>query len=162
MKDAINCAHGYGCFCRNCDFRVTNEQGEYICKNNVLVPQLITDISFCSIGIPKQEEKKTEREIHSIEELLTAFRHKFVTNPEANEVSTKIYLKNGHSLFVSAARNTRDLKFYGIDKYDAPSTLRQYMKNSHDPHDVINEKDFLAAMAGEVKSISHRINIWDF
>lgn len=160
MKDAINCAHGYGCFCRNCDFRATNDNGEYVCKNNILVPQMITDISFCSVGVPKQEEKKVEREIQSIEELLTAFRHKFVTNNEAKEVSAKIILKNGHRLFVSAARNTSDLKFYGIDKYDAPPALRQYMKDSHDPHDVISEQDFRAAMIGEVKSIGN-INIWD-
>lgn len=161
MKDAINCAHGYGCFCRNCDFRITNDHGESICKRNILVPQLITNVSFCSIGIPKQEEKKVEREIQSIEELLTTLRYKFVTNNEAKEVSTRIYLKNGHDFFVSAARNMRELKFYGIEKYDAPPTLRQHMKDSRDPHYIISEKDFRAALIGEVKSISNKFYIWD-
>ena len=162
MKDAINCAHGYGCFCRNCDFRITNSDGESICKRSVLLPQLITNISFCSIGVPKQEEKKVEQEIQSVEELLTEFRYKLITNDKANEVSTKIYLKNGHDFFVSAARYTRDLKVYGIDKWDAPPTLRQHMKDSHDPHYTISEQDFRAALIGEVKSIDNKFHIWDF
>jgi hypothetical protein len=113
------------------------------------------------LAFPSKKKKKTEREIQSIEELLTVFRHKFVANPEAKEVSTKIYLKNGHDFFVSASRNTHELKFYGIDKYDAPPTLREHMKNSHDPHDIISEHDFRVAMAGEVKSIDHRFHIWN-
>ena len=63
MKDSINCAHGYGCFCRNCEHRVVNKYGESICKQGVLVPQLITNFSFCSVGTPKQEEKKVEKKI---------------------------------------------------------------------------------------------------
>jgi hypothetical protein len=114
------------------------------------------------MGVPKQEEKKTEREIQSIEEMLLSLREKFVTNPEAKEVSTKIYLKNGHDFFVSASRDTHELKFYGIDQCDAPASLRQHMKNSHDPHYVIGEHDFRVAMAGEIKAIDNRFHVWDF
>ena len=52
MKDAIYESYGFGCHCRNCQFRVISTYNEIICKKGVLVPQHITNKSFCSEGLP--------------------------------------------------------------------------------------------------------------
>lgn len=53
MKDSIYESYGFGCHCRNCQFRVAKKSDENSCKKGVLATNMITDKSFCSEGLPE-------------------------------------------------------------------------------------------------------------
>lgn len=157
MKDAINSTYGFGCHCRNCQFKVehklANDETMMRCINGVLRPDQMNNWSFCSAGKLLVEDEKVVSAIRSM-------RNEVDMNM-ANYASVKLTLKNSKTMYVTLDPNDKSkIRFYGIDKCDAPEKLQESMINNHDPHYTILEKDFIIALGDCVETVS--INSWKY
>lgn len=155
MKDSIYESYGFGCHCRNCQFRVMNKHDESICRQGILVPQLINNRSFCSVGVPSYINiDRFNNNAKTIDDAIAAMRREVCVNG-TELASARIVLNNDKVMFISIEKSDpASILFYGIDKCDAPEKLKFYMRDTHDPYDRINVSNLIEALSNEVKSIS--------
>lgn len=102
MKDAINYTYGFGCHCRNCQFKVEHQlsdDGKLMrCINGILRPEQMNENSFCSAGVPKQDINADPH--HDIATAIIMLREA-VAAKDAEEGYFEVKLKNGKDMRVT-------------------------------------------------------------
>lgn len=142
MRDSIYESYGFGCHCRNCQFRVTNTHCESICRRGVFVPQNITTKSFCSEGLP------TYVKVNRFGEGVTAN----IAEKAINELRKCVLEKNPEELYYIELRMNWESEDYSrawfenrdlnsvcvgcLEEHQLPKSLRRYMTDESDCHNV--------------------------
>lgn len=176
MKDSIYESYGFGCHCRNCQFRVVNKHDESICRRGVFVPQNITKTSFCSEGLPKYV--KVDRfGASTLEKAISAIRREVATEMKWAYAKMQVDC-NGCSKEIKITVDSSDLAsflVYGIEPNDMPKKLsscikddnnrlpmrmQAYMGDGYRHHYRVNASDLIMALEDEVKSIQIMTGEW--
>ena len=134
MKDKINETFGRGCYCKNCEFRVTRDGSEHVCRKGILVPNMIEPDTFCCYGIPKPQVEKHDnlsivRDIQTLDKAFDIMREE-IESGKRKHVSMRVILKNNFIAHITFEPGSfMYVRVDGLPSAIIPVPLRDYYEH---------------------------------